>query len=259
MTSSRQGSESVRRQFGRVAAEYATSSYHASGPDLVSLVNAAHLTGSERALDIGCGAGHTAFAVAPLVREVVACDVTEAMIEQTAKLANEKGITNLTVQMADAASLPFDDDRFDVVASRVAAHHFADIRAAVSEMARVLAPNGRLLIADSYSPSEPMGADEVLHELEVLRDASHVRNYRLEEWTAMLSDVGLETRFVESWEVRQEFEAWVRRMRTPQASISALKQKMDATPEPIRERLGIVAGAYDVNIPIALMIAEVRG
>ena len=65
MSTTSDGGESARRQFGPAAAAYAASRYHAEGPDLAALVEAAELTGTERALDLGCGAGHTALALAP--------------------------------------------------------------------------------------------------------------------------------------------------------------------------------------------------
>ncbi len=255
MSTTSDGGESARRQFGPAAAAYAASRYHAEGPDLAALVEAAELTGTERALDLGCGAGHTALALAPLVREVVACDVTEAMLEQAEALARERGAANVSVLAADAASLPLDEGSFDVVACRVAAHHFHDVRGAVGEMARVLAPGGRLLIIDSYTPAEPPETDAIFDRIERLRDASHVRDYLLDEWEAVLAEVGLAARFLEFWEMRMEFEDWTGRMHTPPASVAALKQTMDAAPPDVRARLGIVDGAYDLNIPLVLLRA----
>ena len=66
--------ESVRRQFGPVAAAYATSSVHAGGPDLEAMIEAASLRGDEAVLDVAAGAGHTALAFAPRVTSVAAVD-----------------------------------------------------------------------------------------------------------------------------------------------------------------------------------------
>ncbi len=57
--------ESVEQQFSRTAEAYRVSSVHAGGADLERLVSVAALTGSEVVLDAGCGAGHTAVALAP--------------------------------------------------------------------------------------------------------------------------------------------------------------------------------------------------
>ena len=64
------------RQWGSVADAYVHSSFHASGPDLARLVSEAALTGKERVLDLGCGAGHTSLACAAHAAEVIAVDVT---------------------------------------------------------------------------------------------------------------------------------------------------------------------------------------
>src|SRR5262245_55828405 len=81
--------QSVQRQFGAVAANYATSPVHRGGPDLDAMLAAATPRGHERVLDAGCGTGHTALAFAPLVAEVVGADLTEAMLEQGRRLAAE--------------------------------------------------------------------------------------------------------------------------------------------------------------------------
>src|SRR5262245_28193095 len=136
----------VQRQWGPIAASYATSSYHANGPDLARLREAAALTRTEQVLDLGCGAGHTALAVAPHAAAVTAVDLTPEMLEVAAGLAAERGITNITFRQANAASLPFPDGSFDLVTSRMSAHHYADPTAALHEAARVLRPSGMLLL-----------------------------------------------------------------------------------------------------------------
>src|ERR1700730_1836789 len=70
----------VRSQFGAVADAYATSTYHAAGPDLAALVAAAGLHGTEHVLDLGCGAGHASLALAPRAAHVTAVDVTPDMV-----------------------------------------------------------------------------------------------------------------------------------------------------------------------------------
>src|SRR6202048_3716589 len=128
MSSAGPTTELVRSQFGAVADAYVTSTYHATGPDLAALVQAAALRGTERVLDLGCGAGHMALAMAASAAQVTAVDVTPDMVATAARLAAERGVANLTIRVADAADLPFPNDHFDIVTSRVAAHHFADPR-----------------------------------------------------------------------------------------------------------------------------------
>src|SRR5689334_164940 len=84
--------QSVQRQFGAVAANYVTSAVHRGGPDLDAMLAAAGARGGERVLDAGCGTGHTALAFAPHVAEVVGVDLTEAMLEQGRRLAEQRGL-----------------------------------------------------------------------------------------------------------------------------------------------------------------------
>src|SRR5262245_49537523 len=117
--------EAVQRQFGPVAAAYATSGVQRGGPELTAMLEAAKLRGDERVLDVACGAGHTALAFAAGAAEVVAVDVTEAMLATGRRLAEEQAVTNVTFQPGDAEALPFPDASFDLVTCRYAAHHFA--------------------------------------------------------------------------------------------------------------------------------------
>src|SRR5690349_13603617 len=101
------GGSVVRNQFGAVASAYATSAVHAGGPDLEALVKAAAAAGTEEVLDLGCGAGHTAIALAPLVRHVVAVDLTPEMLDVARTLAETRRAKNIEFRQADATALPF--------------------------------------------------------------------------------------------------------------------------------------------------------
>jgi SAM-dependent methyltransferase len=181
--------DTVRRQFGPVASAYASSDYHSSGPDLAKLVEVAALTGKERVLDIGCGAGHTAIALAPFALRVTAVDITPEMLGVAADLAARRGLTNIDFERQDATNLPYPDQRFDVVSSRVAAHHYHDVRAFVAGQPA----------CSSRRPAPPRGhyrargsaLDTFCNAFELLRDPSHVRNWRVSEWLALMHEHAL--------------------------------------------------------------------
>ena len=169
-------SKEIQQRCGAAALRYAQSEYHGAGPDLAAMLEAAALRGGEHVLDVGCGAGHTALCFAPHVAEVVALDLTDAMLEQTRALAASRGLANLRCERGDAHALPFEDASFDVVTCRVCAHHFARPGHAVREAARVLRPGGRYLLVDSVVPDDA-AQDTFLNAIEWLRDPSHVRNH----------------------------------------------------------------------------------
>jgi SAM-dependent methyltransferase len=114
----------------------------------------------------------------------------------------------------------------------VAAHHFADVRASLAEAARVLSPGGRCIIVDSVS-LEDAALDTFWNCVEILRDASHVRNWRVSEWLSMLSDAGFSAaHLVESFAISMDGATWVKRMRTPEQKVAMIHTLLDeATPE----------------------------
>ena len=168
------------------AAAYGESEAHRQGPDLDLLV--AWADGAGTALDVGSGGGHVARRLREAGLQVVSVDPAPGM--------------QADVQ-AGAEDLPFADGSFDVVACRVAAHHFADVAAAVSEMARIAAD--RVLVVDNLF----MG--ETVEDAERLRDPSHVRNYDEAEWRGFFADAGLEVEDVRTFDKPIRVEPWLER------------------------------------------------
>ena len=230
--------DSVRRQFGPVAAAYAASAVHAGGADLSAMLAAADLRGDERVLDVAPGAGHTALAFAPRVASVVAVDLTEEMLEQGQRLAQERELSTITFARGDAEHLPVPDASVDLVTCRYAAHHFPRPAAAAHEWARVLTPEGRLLLVDVVAPDD-LAADTVLNAAEVLRDPSHVRDHTVGQWLAMLESAGFAVDDIGRFPLRLEFAAWTERMRTPAAVAAQIRVLFAAAPATVREVLQV--------------------
>src|SRR5258708_4188522 len=85
----------IQAQFGRGAAGYVASPTHAEGEDLTQLVAWAEGGADRIALDVATGGGHTALALAPLVRTVIATDLTEPMLRAAERHAHERGVANV--------------------------------------------------------------------------------------------------------------------------------------------------------------------
>ena len=143
MNEERASKELVQRQFGAHAEAYATSIVHAKGASLKRLVELVKPQSEWLVLDVATGAGHTAAAFAPHVAHVIASDLTQAMLAQAQALARRKGLANMETARADAEALPFPAQRFDLVTTRIAPHHFFNIDAFLAETWRVLKPGGR--------------------------------------------------------------------------------------------------------------------
>jgi SAM-dependent methyltransferase len=186
----------------------------------------------------------------------VALDLTPAMLETARAQAEARGPW-LRDPARDAAALPFPDASFEIVSCRVCAHHFGRARDAVAEMARVLRPGGQLLLIDSISPEDP-AQDTFLNAIELLRDPSHVRNYRISEWLAWFREVALEGAHVRTFATFLDFENWTARMNTPAHEREQLRRLMDAAPAEVRAAFE-VAPNHDWKIPLALLRATKPG
>jgi SAM-dependent methyltransferase len=246
-------SQSIQDRFGPAAAAYAASAVHRSGADLDGMLAAAALRGRERVLDLGCGAGHSAFAFAAHSAEVVAYDLTPAMLAQARSGAADRGLSNLRFQQGDAAQLPFEDGTFDVVTSRLSAHHYSRPRDALREVARVLAPGGLFLLSDTVAPEDP-ARDSFLNCFELLRDPSHVRDHRISEWHAMFREAGLDAETLGTFRISQEFGPWVERIGTCEGAISGLRALFETAPDEVRRDFGIRGGgSYDFTLELAVL------
>ncbi|MGO4890437.1 class I SAM-dependent methyltransferase [Anaerobacillus sp. MEB173] len=183
--------ENVKSQFGKNAKNYVTSKWHAKGKDLAKLIEIAELTGEEYVLDIATGGGHTANALAPLSRKVVALDITDQIIDVARKFIEGNGNNNVEFVKGDAESLPFSDETFDIITCRIAAHHFSNISSFVKESFRTLKKNGTFLLIDNVSP-EREEFDQFYNKVEKDRDYSHERAYKKSEWIKILEENGFE-------------------------------------------------------------------
>lgn len=228
----------IQDQFAGSAEAYARSATHARGDDLAQLA-AWSPRGSElRALDVATGAGHTAAAIAPLVGEVVASDLTTTLLATARALFRRAGLRNASFICADAEALPFLASSFDVVSCRIAPHHFADVGAFVGEVARALRPGGTFLMEDSVVPDEPaLGA--FLNEVERIRDDTHVRSLPVSEWRDHLHASGLSVVAQALAPVPHPFDEWLERARTPEPRrILASAAFRDASPD-VREAFAV--------------------
>lgn len=214
--------ESVQAQFGNSAEAYVESPLHKKGKDLDLLVQLAELTGKETVLDVATGGGHTAHAMAPFAFGVIAFDLTARMLEVARKFISSNGYQNVQFVQGDAERMPFEANSFDVVTCRIAAHHFPKINSFISEVYRVLKPNGIFLLDDNVAP-ELDEWDLFYNKVEKWRDPSHHRALKKTEWFRQIEIQGFEV--IESHGFRKtfQFEPWFDRMKQPLEEKEQLK------------------------------------
>jgi ubiquinone/menaquinone biosynthesis C-methylase UbiE len=209
-------------QFGAHARAYVESAVHAGGADLAALAGLAAKARPGRALDLGAGGGHVSYALAAVCGSVAAVDLSDDMLVAVAAEASRRGLRNVETVRASAEALPFPDAQFDFVASRFSAHHWRDAAAGLREARRVLRPGGQAVFIDIVSSGAP-SLDIHLQAVELLRDLSHVRDYSLAEWTAMLDQAGFAVQSVERWRLRMDFAAWTSRIGTAAQLVEAIR------------------------------------
>jgi SAM-dependent methyltransferase len=191
--------EAVTDVWSDRAQAYRESEAHREGRDLDLIVEWS--AGAQTALDVATGGGHVARRLREIGLKVVTTDAAPGMEPDVVCRSEE---------------LPFADAGFDVVACRVAAHHFDDPALAVWEMVRC---SSRLVLI-----SDNLHGGEQLERAEKLRDPSHVRNYSEQEWRAFLEDAGARVDVAETIRHAIELEPWLTRAGCPPEDAARVRE-----------------------------------
>jgi SAM-dependent methyltransferase len=237
----------VASQFGPRARAYLASAVHASGQDLDLLEQRVGRRPEAVALDMGCGGGHVSFRLAPLVKKVVAYDLSPDMLATVAEEARRRGLQNIVTKQGAAEDLPCPSESFDVAATRFSAHHWRDLPAGLVQMHRVLKPGGLAIFIDTIAPDDPL-LDTWLQSLELLRDPSHVRNPSLEGWRAMLAKAGFVVEETAQFRIRLDFASWISRMKPPAVHVEAIRSLQQRAPAEVADYFSIEAdGSFELD------------
>ncbi|RDI70954.1 class I SAM-dependent methyltransferase [Halopelagius longus] len=152
--------EAPRETYDRIAEHFASTREY-PWPEVSSFLDD-HASGAQRGLDLGCGNGRHAEAMAESVAAVVGFDASRGLLEQAVERATERGFGVELVQ-GDAAELPFRDGEFDIAVYVATLHHLGTREARVrslSELARVLRPEGRALVSVWSTEHDRFDAEE---------------------------------------------------------------------------------------------------
>ena len=116
------------------------------------LLAALALSPDERVLEIGPGTGYYTFDMAAALPagQVDVFDIQQDMLDHVMREADRRGITNIRPTLGDAQHLPFDDDAFDAAVLVTVLGEIPDQERALSEIARVLRPGGRLVVGELF-------------------------------------------------------------------------------------------------------------
>lgn len=194
-------SKDILDQFTKQAGVFARKMEHTQSIEF--LIEQAALRHKDRVLDVACGPGLLACAIANEVVTVTGIDMTPAMLEQAAERQQSLGLTNVTWDQGSAYCLPYPNGSFTRVLSRYSFHHFDQPATALAEMRRVCKKGGLLVIAD-FDIAPLYG--NAFNQMEKLRDPSHVHAFSQQEFTALIKEAGFKHVYVNNYTIDMELE-----------------------------------------------------
>jgi len=237
--------ERTKREFGCQAAGFAASAAITDSELTKRFTDAIAADLTMSVLDVACGPGIVAAALAAVTRHVTALDLTREMLAKARDRCAKARLRNVTFHEGTATDLPFPDSSFDLAVTRLSIHHFVEPHTVLGEMRRVLKPGGILAVADIVS-SEDAGKSALHNAFEVIRDPSHVRMLPASELESLIRDAGLEIEKQDTWDAPREFEEW--------AAIVANRERVD----PLRVIMNALAQAgEDAGIGLSPSGAEI--
>lgn len=213
-------------QFTRQAKPFASAEPLNAEAALQLLLDVTSAGPEDNLLDVACGPGIVVCAFARVVRHATGIDLTPAMLERAQVLAAARGLTNVQWKHGDVQALPFPDATFSIVVSRLAFHHFEDPAAVLAEMRRVCRPGGVVAVADLVAPADP-GRATAFHEMERLRDPSHIRALPRTELLALFPTIGLPPPEVHGYRLELEFESWLARSFPDPRDVAEIRRRFE--------------------------------
>ena len=197
----------AQEQFSKQSYRYGKGHILEDTSDIRAALEGVTLPDKARILDISTGGGHTALFFADQGHAVTASDISGAMLARVQAVATERGLA-IETRQHPAEALPYDDGTFDLVACRVAAHHFSSPSRFVREAARVLKVGGVFLLIDGSVADEEPEAELWMHRVEKFRDPSHSRFLTPGALKRLCGPAGLDVKRCELHPMKQPDLEW---------------------------------------------------
>lgn len=188
-------------------------------------VTSIRLSPADNVLETAAGTCACGRSMAPFVNSVVCLDATQAMLDVGRREALSSGLLNMRFLLGIVEQLPFEDETFDVVISRLAFHHFEEIDRPFAQMARVLKKGGKLVIIDMEAAAEPLRVIE--DAIETMRDPSHMRNRSRAELLDLYDKHGIAVVKNEITQLPVSLDAWMALTDTPPDVCQKIRALMD--------------------------------
>jgi ubiquinone/menaquinone biosynthesis C-methylase UbiE len=160
-------------------------------------------------LELACGNGNTAIAFAERCGRAIGVDVLEEPLQTAQTTAAERQVRNVDFIVSEVEQLSFGAGTFDGAVCRFSFHHFVNPARVFSELARVVAPGGWMVIADMVASEDPARA-ELHNQMERLCDPTHSRTLPTSEFERMFAEHGFRVAMKVGRDSRLTLEDWIR-------------------------------------------------
>ncbi len=239
----------IVEQFTRWAQPFSDLPIHAEQEAMAMTLEACAVAPGMAVLDVACGPGIVACALAGKGGHVTGIDLTPAMIETARARQRQTGLTGMDWRVGNATELPFAEGAFDRVVTRYSFHHLQDPAAALAEMKRVCRPGGRVVVIDATPSPETQAAYD---RMETVRDPSHTSALTLDQLRGLGRDAGLREVAVTGYRL----EALLASLADAH-DMAALDALFDADIESGQDRIGVgawrAADGIRFHFPISIV------
>jgi ubiquinone/menaquinone biosynthesis C-methylase UbiE len=247
MSSHAAHNEKIVEQFTRWARPFSELPVHSEADGMARTLAAANVAAGMKVLDVACGPGIVACAVALQGAHVTGVDLTPAMLDQARQRQRSLNLKDVVWQVADATRLPFAEGSFDVVLTRYSLHHMPDPLRALREMQRVCRKDGRVVVIDATPSADTQAAYD---RMEILRDRSHVSALTLDQLRSMGREAGLAELHIDGYRL----EALLSTL-ADEEDMPALMQLLEADISSAENRTGVGAWRAEDGIHIHFPIS----
>jgi SAM-dependent methyltransferase len=222
--------ESIREEFTHQTETFARNPVATMTETLGALLELVPEDNDARWLEVACGPGSISRALAPRIASILGVDLTPTMIEKAIREAASAGITNAEFSVGDATALELDDAGFDGAITRFSLHHIPAPWRVVEEMARVVAPGGRVIVSDFIADPD-RDTYAAVEEIERLRDPSHWSCLTAEQLRTIGDGAGLELEQEQLIHFNIDFEDWLHRGSGGRSAAELIDQLLKGLPD----------------------------
>ncbi len=200
--------ELLRKHFAAQARVHPKTVRYRHAENVAPMMGLAQPLRTDRLLDVACGWGFVPLEFRPHVASATGVDLVPEMVDLARKVARERGAGDIRYVRGDAEALDFPRGSFDIVTCRLTFHHFGRPLRALSEMRRVLAPGGRIVLYDYLASADRRRAKRH-NGIERMRDPCHVKIYSVREFRSFFGRAGLKEQGRVVTLMKRDFDPWM--------------------------------------------------